>query len=47
MKLYYCHIKDINISYLEIINNLVENPIDKPANKKILILFDYLDFKRP
>lgn len=47
IKLYYYHIIDINISYLEITNNLVKNPTDKPINKKIPILFDYLESKKP
>lgn len=46
MKLYYFHIKDITISYPETTNNLAKNPANKPTNKKIPILLDYLEPKR-
>ncbi len=42
MKPYYYHIEESNISYPEIINDLVENPIDKHANKEISMLLAYL-----
>lgn len=47
MKLYYSHIEDIDISYLETTNGLAKNLIDKPANEEILIPLDYLEPKKP
>lgn len=47
MKPYYCHIKDINISYLKTTNDLAENSANRLANEEIPMLFDYLEFERP
>ena len=55
MKLYYCHIEEIDISYPETTNDLeeksvdkpVDKPVDKAANKEILTPFDYLEFQKP
>lgn len=47
VKPYYYHIEETDISYLEIINNLVEKPEDKFANKGISIPLDYLKLQRP
>lgn len=41
MKLYYCHIEKIDISYLETINDLIKNLVDKLANKEIFMPFNY------
>lgn len=46
MKLDYCHTKDTDITYSKIINDCVENPADKPANKEILIPLDYLELEK-
>lgn len=47
MKLYYYYIKDTYISsYIETTNDLVKNLIDKPANKKISILLNYLEYEK-
>lgn len=46
IKPYYCYIKDINISFLKIINNLAKNFADKTAHEKILILLDYFKPKK-
>ena len=35
VKPYYRHTEDTDISYLETINDLAENPIDKLANEEI------------
>lgn len=43
MKPYHCHTEDIDISYLETTNDLTENPVNKPAYKKISIPLDYLE----
>ena len=47
MKPYYCHTEDINISYLETTNDLTENSANKPTNKAIPTLLDYLEPKKP
>ena len=47
MKLYYCHTENTDISYLETTNDLAENSVDKPTNKEITTLFDYLKLKKP
>ena len=47
MKPYYYYTKDNDISYLEIINYPAKNPTDKSANKKILMLFHYLNPEKP
>lgn len=47
IKLYYCYIKDTSINYPKITNNLVESSINKPANKEIPILLNYLKPKKP
>lgn len=47
VKPYYYHIEETDISYPEIINNLVEKPEDKSANKGISIPLDYLKLQRP
>lgn len=47
MKPYYCHIKDTNISYLETINNLAENLIDKSVNEEIPMPVDCLKPEKP
>lgn len=41
MKPYYYYTKEINISYPETTNDLVEKYEDKPANKEIFIPLDY------
>lgn len=46
MKPYHCHIKDINISYLKIINDLAKNPADKLAYKEIPMPLNYLELER-
>lgn len=46
MKPYYCFIKDTDISYLEIVNNLAENLVDKSANKEIFTLLDHLKLEK-
>lgn len=46
MKPYYCYIKNTNISYLEITNNLAEYPTNKPANNEIPMRLDYLEPKK-
>lgn len=46
MKIDYCYIGESDISYLETINHLVENPVDESSNKKILIPFNYLKPQR-
>lgn len=47
VKPYYYYTKDTNISYPKTANNLAKNLIDKPVNKEIPILLDYLKPKRP
>ena len=46
VKPYYCHIKDTDSSYLETTNDLAKNPVDKPANEKILTPLHYLKLER-
>lgn len=46
IKIYYCYIKNININYLKITNNLIENHVDKPTHKKISTLLNYLELKK-
>lgn len=46
MNPYYCYIKDSSISYLKTINNLVKNSINKAANKKYLMPFNYLESEK-
>lgn len=46
VKPYHCHIEDTNISYLKIINDLAENPVDKLAYKEIPTPLNYLEPER-
>ena len=41
VKAYHCCIGESDISYPKTINDLMENAIDKPANKKIPMLFNH------
>ena len=47
VKPYHRHTEDIDISYPEITNDLVENPADKAANEEIPMLLDYLEPEKP
>lgn len=47
VKLYYCHTKNTNISYLETTNDLAKNPTDKPINEEIPMPLDYLEPEKP
>lgn len=41
MKPYYCYMKEDDVSYLEIINDLIKNSINKFVNKEISMILDY------
>lgn len=46
VKLYYCHTKNIDINYLKIINDLIENLVDKVANQEIPMPLNYLELEK-
>ena len=45
MKLYYFYIEDTDISFPETTKVLAKNLANKPANKEILMSFDYWNLK--